>query len=200
MKLLSMLGSLAMIVMLSLPASAQGPVGRPEVERSEHMTGDRGEPGLGWSRGPQGGPGQHHAGMAWHGPMGGPLISLMLHNRSELGLSAAQVETLEKLRGDFMREAIRREADQKIAHLDLMGLMRPDPADPTKALDLAKVEGKIRDIEKMQADLRIARIRAIEAGKAQLTPEQRTKLAALLAQHRAHWHRRGPEPPAPPRG
>jgi Spy/CpxP family protein refolding chaperone len=138
--------------------------------------------------------------MAWHGPMGGPLISLMLHNRSELGLSAAQVETLEKLRGDFMREAIRREADQKIAHLDLMGLMRPDPADPTKALDLAKVEGKIRDIEKMQADLRIARIRAIEAGKAQLTPEQRTKLAALLAQHRAHWHRRGPEPPAPPRG
>ena len=198
MKLIGMLGSLAMIVMLSLPAAAQGPIA-PPGERSEHGMGDRGEPGRWSPHGPRGGPGGHPGGMMGRGPMGRQLITLMLHHRSELGLSAAQVESLERLRGDFMRDAIRRQADQRIARLDLMELMRPDPADPAKAVDMAKVESKIREIEKMSADMRIARIRAVEAGKAQLTPGQRTKLTALLAQHRPQWHRRGPEPPPPPR-
>jgi len=130
--------------------------------------------------------------------MGRPLISMLLHHRDELGLSAAQVESLERLRTDFRREAIRRQADQRIARLDLMVLLRPDPADPAKAVDMAKVESKIREIEKMRADMQVARIRTIEAGKAQLTPDQHAKLTALLAQHRARWHRGG-ERPAPPR-
>jgi Spy/CpxP family protein refolding chaperone len=131
--------------------------------------------------------------------MGRPLLTIMLHHRDELGLSAAQVQSLEKLRGDFMREAIRRDADRKIARLDLLALMRPDPADATKAVDMAQVEAKIREIAKLRADLSIARIRAIEAGKAQLTPDQRTKLNGLLAQMRSHRHRGGPHPGGPPR-
>ena len=136
--------------------------------------------------------------MTGRGPMGRPLISMMLHHRDELGLSAAQVESLDRLRTDFMREAIRRQADQKIARLDLMALLRPDPADPVKAVDMAQVESKVREIEKLRADMQVARIRTIEAGKAQLTPDQRAKLAALLAQQRARWRRGGPEQPAPP--
>src|SRR5262245_12327600 len=52
-----------------------------------------------------------------------PLITVMLHHRSELGLTPEQVARLETLRGDFSREAIRRDADIRIAELDLATLL-----------------------------------------------------------------------------
>ena len=211
MKLTSVLGSMAAVLIMALPAAAQGPMAPPPAGQSDHQsdheTGDGvgptqwpGPRGPGGMRGPQGGMEQHRGGMMHRrGRMGRPLISMMLRHRDEFGLSAQQVQGLERLRDDFMRDAIRRQADQKIARLDLFGLLRPDPADPAKAVDMTKVEGKIREIEKIRADFQVARIRTIEAGKAQLTPDQRTKLAALLAQHRGRWQRGGPEQPAPPR-
>jgi len=49
---------------------------------------------------------------------------------------------------------------------------------------MPKVEAKIREIEKLRADARIARIRAMERGKEQLTADQRKKLQDLLAEPR----------------
>jgi Spy/CpxP family protein refolding chaperone len=104
-----------------------------------------------------------------------PLITIMLHHRSELGLSSEQVGRLETLRGDFGREAIRRDADIRIAELDLAGLLEQEP------MDLGKVETKVREVAQLRAHLRIARLRAIEQGKAVLTPEQRTRLQTMLS-------------------
>jgi Spy/CpxP family protein refolding chaperone len=104
-----------------------------------------------------------------------PLITIMLHHRAELGLSADQVSRLETLRGEFAREAIRRGADIRIAELDLATLLEQDP------VDLTKVEAKVREVAQLRADLRIARLRAVEQGKAVLTPEQRTRLQAMLS-------------------
>ena len=200
MTLKGVFGALAAVLILSLPAAAQGP--GELIDEAQYP----GQPGPGPMMGGHG-PGMRgqgrHGGM--HRPMGRPLITMMLRHRDGLGLSAAQVQSLEKLRGDFMREAIRRNADRKIARLDLLALMRPDPADPTKAVDMAQVEAKVREIEKLRADLQLARIRTIEAGKAQLTPDQRTKLNGLLAQMRSRWQRGGPVspgamPPGPPPG
>ncbi len=103
-----------------------------------------------------------------------PLITLMLQRRQELGLTPDQVARLETLRGEFTREAIRRDADIRIAELDLAALLDPDP------LDMAKVEAKIRALAELRADLRIARIRVIEQGKAVLTAEQRARLQGVL--------------------
>jgi Spy/CpxP family protein refolding chaperone len=103
-----------------------------------------------------------------------PLITLMLRHREELRLSADQVRSLERLRGEFEREAVRREADIRIAEMDLASLLDARP------VDLAKVEAKIREIERFKADLRLARIRAIEQGKALLSPEQQAKLNDLI--------------------
>ncbi len=103
-----------------------------------------------------------------------PLISLMLDHRDELGLSPEQVSRLEKLRQDFARDSIRRDADIRVAELDLAALLEQP------VLDMAKVEAKIRELAKLRADLRIERIRTIEQGRAVLTPEQRTKLQSLL--------------------
>ena len=111
-----------------------------------------------------------------------PLISLMLDHRDELALTPEQASRLEKLRQDFARESIRRDADIRIAEMDLAALL------DQPALDMAKVEAKIRELARLRADLRIERIRTIEQGRAVLTPEQRTKLQGLLG------------PAAPPRG
>jgi Spy/CpxP family protein refolding chaperone len=82
---------------------------------------------------------------------------------------------LEQLRSDFAKESIRSEANLRIAELDLTSLLEAEP------VDMPRVEGKIRDIERIRADLRIARIRSIEKGKAQLSAEQRRKLQELEA-------------------
>lgn len=101
-----------------------------------------------------------------------PWISLALQNRDQLGLTADQVAQLEALRGEFQKEAIRRQADIRVAETELAELLRADP------VDLTKVEAKLRQIETLRADLRLSRIRALEKGKALLTPEQWKKLMA----------------------
>jgi hypothetical protein len=103
-----------------------------------------------------------------------PLISLMLEHREALGLSPEQTGRLETLRAEFAREAIRREAEIRIAEMDLAALLDQDP------LDLPRVEAKVRELAQLRADLRIARLRTIEQGKAVLTAEQRARLQSLL--------------------
>lgn len=107
-----------------------------------------------------------------------PLVSFMLRHREELKLSSEQVRGLERIRGDFRREAIRREAELRVAELDLDQLLEAE------RVDLEKVEAKIREIERLRGDLEIARVRAIEEGKALLSPEQRAKLEELLGSPR----------------
>jgi Spy/CpxP family protein refolding chaperone len=103
-----------------------------------------------------------------------PLITIILEHRDQLALTPEQATRLETLRQEFTRESIRRDAELRIAEMDLTALLEQTPADLTKA------EAKIRELEKLRADLRIARIRTLEQGRAVLTPEQRTKLQALL--------------------
>ncbi len=117
-----------------------------------------------------------------------PLITLMLRHKDELGLSPDQVQSLERLRSDFQREAIGRDADLRIAEMDLTTLLEREP------VDLGQVEAKVREIERLRAELRLGRIRAIERGKAQLTPEQRAKLRNLLAEPGPPRRRQGAVP------
>ena len=102
-------------------------------------------------------------------------ISLMLRHRERLGLTANQIKQLEQLRNDFAKESIRSEANLRIAEMDLSSLLE------ARAVDMTQVEAKIREIERIRGDLRIARVRSIEKGKAQLSAEQRRKLQELQA-------------------
>ncbi|HEV8310908.1 MAG TPA: Spy/CpxP family protein refolding chaperone [Methylomirabilota bacterium] len=103
-----------------------------------------------------------------------PVISFMLEHRSELGLTPEQQSRLEALRGEFTREQIRREAEIRIAEMDLAALLEQD------LLDMGKVEAKIREAAKLRSDLRIERLKTLEQGKALLTPEQRGRLRSML--------------------
>ena len=102
----------------------------------------------------------------------------MLDNRHELGLSPEQVQDLENLRDEYQREAIRYEADTHSAEIDLQKLLKAE------AVDLEQIKVKLQEIEHLKVELRLARIRAIEQGKALLSPEQHGKLQALLGQSR----------------
>lgn len=120
-----------------------------------------------------------------------PLITLMLNNKERLGLSTDQVKKLEQLRDNYQKQAIRYDADLRIVELDLAALLDHDP------VDMGKVEAKVREAEKLRADLRIARIRAIEQAKAGLTAEQKKKLAEITPESRPpRSPREGMNPPA----
>jgi hypothetical protein len=103
-----------------------------------------------------------------------PMISLILKYKDHLRLTGEQVKKLEQLRDDHQRQSIRTEADTKIIEMDIAALLdKPSVA-------LPKVEQKIREVEKLRVDLRIARVRAVEQAKALLTAEQRKKLYESL--------------------
>lgn len=165
------------ILALAVPAAAQSD--RPDPAGPAVFRHGGGPEGPRWG----------HRGMH---PDGRPVIALMLRNRDTLGLTPEQVQRLEQLRADFVRDAIRRGADLRIAEVDLMQLRNAEPA------DLAQIETKLREIERLRTDLRLARIRTVEGAKGQLTPEQRAKLRSLLAERPQPYRgRHGERPPEP---
>jgi Spy/CpxP family protein refolding chaperone len=107
-----------------------------------------------------------------------PLITFMLDNRHELDLSLEQIGELENLKDGYQREAIRYDADIRIAELDLQKLVR------AATVDMAQVQEKLQQIERLKVELRLARIRGIEQGKTLLSPEQHGKLQTLLGHSR----------------
>ena len=172
MQMRMLVATFPLIVSLSIPASAESPA--QVVPATHEELGRALDDLVGQIQG---------LGDRWRGQFSGgqtpaerPLISIMLSHRQELGLSPAQVQDLERLRTDFQREVIKREADLRVAEMDLAALLRSDP------VDVARAEAKVREEERVRADLRIGRIRTIEQGKAKLTPEQRGKLASLIAE------------------
>jgi len=120
-----------------------------------------------------------------------PVISQILSSKDALGLSAEQTRKLEQLRDDFQRQSIRNDADLKIIELDIAAALENDP------VDMTKLEAKMREAERLRADIRIARIRAIEHAKALLTAEQKKKLQEMSRQTLAPRPPRfGQNPPA----
>ena len=163
---------LALLLFVSMPArSAEPERSKPPVPEELSDAWERFQRAL-----------HDWGGRLWErvGPRGAredrPVISQMLNNKDALGLSADQVRRLEQQRDNFQRLTIRNEADLRILELDIAALLESEP------VDMAKLEAKMREEEKLRTDLRIARIRAIEQGKALLNAEQKKKLSELQRQ------------------
>ncbi len=109
-----------------------------------------------------------------------PLITEMLSVREQLGLSAAQVEKLRGLRSGFEKDAIKKQADIRVAEVDLSDLLAANPP------DLGKIEVQVMKIATLRGGLRFARIKTLEEGRAVLNQEQWQKF-----QNFEPW-RRGP--------
>ena len=119
-----------------------------------------------------------------------PTITQILSYRDYLGLSAEQVKKLEQLRDNFQRQSIRNDADLRIIELDIAALL------DSPTVEVAKVEAKIREAEKLRTDLRVARVRTIEQAKSVLTAEQRKKFFDSVATGSNRPARSGQNPSA----
>lgn len=115
-------------------------------------------------------------------PAIGVVMRIITRCRTELGLSNAQRTNLDRLRLDLLEATLRLEARRDEAEDALAGLLRPDPEDPARPVDMAAAEATIREVERIVSEQEIATLRAVEASKAVLTPAQRVTLAALLAE------------------
>ncbi|MGZ8465884.1 MAG: hypothetical protein ACXWXT_10095 [Candidatus Binatia bacterium] len=183
--------SLALLLIVTIPAlSAEPERSKPPVPEELSDAWERFQRAL-----------HDWGGRLWErvGPRGAredrPVISQMLNNKEALGLSADQVRRLEQQRDNFQRLTIRNEADLRILELDIATLLDSEP------VEMAKLEAKIREEEKLRSDLRIARIRAIEQGKALLNAEQKKKLTELLNQSPTlRWPPTSQNPPTTERG
>lgn len=148
---------------LNQMASAEEEWGGSGVMRSYRMRPDEMMRDMGM-RGPWGhGRGGHQ----------GPLISMMLHWKDQLALTSDQERSLRGLRANFEKEAITRTSEIDVAELELKELLEQEK------VDLINVEASTKKVALLRADLRLARIKTIESGKALLTPEQQRKLERL---------------------
>lgn len=99
-----------------------------------------------------------------------PWISFALAHAKELALTPDQVKGLTTLRDEFQKDGARWIQDIREAEAALSKLYTQKP------LDLTTVEVRLKDIAAKQAELRLARVKAIDKGVALLTEEQRQKL------------------------
>jgi len=139
--------------------------------------GGQGMMGGGMGRGMGGGQGMMGPGamggmcpmMGGQGMIGGggmaPDQCLMMHIQS-LGLTDDQMSRLRPSMTEYQKEMISLNSQIQVKQIDLHTMLMANN------VDMKKVETQVRDINRMQGDLQLAGIRAFEAGKKILTPEQ----------------------------
>ena len=98
-------------------------------------------------------------------------FSIILKQQEKLNLSTEQIEKLEKLQSEFLKETLKRSGKLQIAEIELKELQTQEP------LDLGKVDAKLKQIEAFRTEIKLAYIKTIETGKAVLTPQQQKNLA-----------------------
>lgn len=92
-----------------------------------------------------------------------------LCGKKELELSDQQVKGLKSIKMDFLKSRIKKDADLKIAHLELESLMDEEAS-------LKEIETKLKAVGKLKTDMKLSHIKAFRKAKALLTPEQLEKM------------------------
>ncbi|MDP2167312.1 MAG: periplasmic heavy metal sensor [Thermodesulfovibrionales bacterium] len=91
-----------------------------------------------------------------------------------LGLDEKQKDAVRDIKSGFLKGLIKNRAEKQIAEVDLSDILAKDP------VDIKAAEGVLKKSEAASTEIRLSAIKAMEAVKSKLTPEQRTKLSALI--------------------
>ena len=114
--------------------------------------------------------------------MGDPVIKslhtygcpgFLLKNADELNLTDKQKQTLNALKLEFKKAAVKNQAEIKVATLDIQEAMN------TNNPDFGKVKAEIKKINALQAELRSAFLNTLIKARKTLSAEQLSKLNAL---------------------
>ncbi len=151
------------MLLLALPVLAQN-----EPNMGGGMPPAMGMPGMGGGgmMGGMGGGGMmgHMGGGGMMGPGGmGPDQCLMMHIQS-LGLTDDQMGRLRPIMTDYQKEKINLSGQIQIKEIDLHTIMMAD------TVDMKKVEAQVRDINRLQGDLQLARDPGIPCRKEDTYP------------------------------
>ncbi|MDD5686677.1 MAG: Spy/CpxP family protein refolding chaperone [Elusimicrobia bacterium] len=114
-------------------------------------------------------------------------IKRYLSIKQKLNLTDEQVKALEKIVLDYTKETIKRNADIKLAGLDLREIVRQDKP------DFSAARSKIKQVSSLQLDSKIAMIDAMEKGYNVLTKEQQEKLLQLKGERKEKMMKKGSE-------
>jgi Spy/CpxP family protein refolding chaperone len=106
-----------------------------------------------------------------HGMRG--MADRVLAQAESMGLSAEQKKALREMSLTQKKEMIRLHSDLMIARVELADLLQEEEP------DMQKVEGKVKEVADLRAQVMLARIKARQGMQATLTPEQRKKLESM---------------------
>jgi Spy/CpxP family protein refolding chaperone len=107
------------------------------------------------------------------GRMAGAGIGHILSNRQQLKLNPDQVNKLEKLRADSMKDAVKRQADIKTAMIDMSSSMKQTPP------DFNAIKSQMKKISDMKLAAKNAMVDTYEKAYNMLTKEQQAMLPTL---------------------
>jgi Spy/CpxP family protein refolding chaperone len=105
------------------------------------------------------------------GMMGGE--QHLLKKLMSLGLDEKQNEAIKGIVRTTQKETIKKRADLSVARIELQELLDEDP------VNMTAVEPKVKQIESLETDIHLSRIKTLEAIKSKLTPDQRKKLKEM---------------------
>ena len=109
--------------------------------------------------------------------MGGQMMEAE-HHMSQclmgLDLDVQQKILTGEIKSRMMKETILRNADMRIAQIDLRDLLSKDP------VDMKAVEAKVKQLEMMRTEMHLSHIKAMEDIKTKLTLEQRKKFREMI--------------------
>jgi Spy/CpxP family protein refolding chaperone len=117
--------------------------------------------------GPESGPGCMGRGLEMIGEQH------ILQKLMGLDLDEKQKEAVKEIVRTTQKETIRKRADLSIARIELKDLLDED------SVNIKTVESKLKQIEALETDIHLSRIKTLEAIKAKLTPDQRKKLREM---------------------
>ncbi len=135
----------------------------------------QGAPGDAAASSDRGSMGMGPGGMIGHGGfIHGRPITEMLEFKEKLGLTAEQVTRLEALRSAYQQDAQKRFEILRAREAELHDLIAADQT------DLNRIEAKFREVQQMEAEENLARIKTIVQAKETLTPKQRQEFRTLI--------------------
>jgi len=103
---------------------------------------------------------------------GHPMMAMLM----SLGLDDEQKESIRSIHMNIKKEHIRGRAAVDVAQIELKEILMKDP------VDLKAAEAKLSQIETLKTELHFSHIKTHEEVKAVLTPEQRKKFNAMMAE------------------
>ncbi len=100
-------------------------------------------------------------------------IRNLINHKDELGLTDKQTAALKSLKSSLEKESIMKQAELRVAEIDLDDLLSQDK------VNMSSVESKLKQIQALQTEIELSQIKAQLKARGLLSSEQRKAWKSL---------------------